>query len=86
MMPRDRGDAIVVRYDPVRGPERKDVYEPQADDGYDRREYVWTGCAWRYVGGETVENATVSVSQATVGEVQVRDAAAGETHTEVCGP
>lgn len=53
---------IVVTRDPLRGPRRRDRYEPREDGGYRRIEEIHTGCKWRYVGSELVEDVDVEAA------------------------
>ena len=57
--PMDRSDAVTVRWQPPRQPARKLVFEPRSDGDWLRIEKSWTGCTWREVGTEVVDDVAV---------------------------
>lgn len=59
-MPRDRSDAIIVRYQPLGEAAHRDVYEPNHTRGdYDRIREVYTGDGWEAVGHQVVRDVEV---------------------------
>lgn len=52
-----------LEFTPAAGPRRRIDIEPRADgDGHWRIEREWTGCSWRVVGREPVDDVVVSPS------------------------
>lgn len=55
-------DAFEVQWRPPVGPARKIRFEPRSrsdDAEYTRVEFEWTGCAWRHVGEEPVQDVVL---------------------------
>jgi hypothetical protein len=51
------GDAFTVEYTPACAPRRRLRFEPRSDGaGWWRIEEEWTGCRWRPVGREPVDD------------------------------
>lgn len=57
----DRSDAVVITRNPLRGPRRRERYEPRDDGRWMYFEEIWGGqaCGWNPVGMEIVEEVTI---------------------------
>jgi hypothetical protein len=55
----DRIDALIVRFDPERGPPERRRYEPRDDGRWARVEEYWNGCRWVGRGAEVVTSVTI---------------------------
>jgi|APHM01.1.fsa_nt_gi hypothetical protein len=56
----DRDESVVLRIDPARGAPERQVFVPRSGGEWGRHDQVWTGCAWRTRGVETVRDVSVS--------------------------
>jgi hypothetical protein len=53
-------EPLAVRWDPAHGSPRRTTFRSaDALAGYRLREWEWTGCQWRVVGGEPVDGVVV---------------------------
>lgn len=59
----DHSDAIIVRWEPARGPPRRLRFEPRSDGRYRRVTEEWNGCAWRATGQEIVTDVAVDIPE-----------------------
>ena len=64
--PLDRSDAIVLRLDRPGARSERTRLEPRSDGRWDRYEDEWTGCKWRAVGHEIVDDIGLSVGDEVV--------------------
>jgi hypothetical protein len=61
-----RADAVEYRYDPLRGPRQRVVFEPRSDDRWTRIHYRWGGCQWQFVGSQIVDDVEVERGQEVI--------------------
>ncbi|MBX0296656.1 hypothetical protein [Haloarcula nitratireducens] len=54
-----RSESTTITWQPTRGAQRRLRFEPY-DDQLHRIEEVWTGCAWRQTGVETVTGLDIT--------------------------
>lgn len=64
--PQDRSDAIVLRIDRMAGQSERIRLEPRSDGRWDRYQDEWTGCNWRAVGHEIVEDVGLAAGEEIV--------------------
>jgi len=57
---------LVLTFDLVRGPRQREVFARRDDGRWDRREFVWGGCDWRFVESEIVDELTADAGAEVV--------------------
>lgn len=61
-----RYDRVTVQYEPLAVGVERTEFERVGENRWERRDQVWTGCAWRTRGIEEIRDLAVVTEQAEV--------------------